>query len=105
MVKEEKSYQIHMQRSKSDSHLRVQKRILKQKFMQAIRKEHGAASNEYTEAMKYVAEGAECDLRKLIDSFSAILNLFVNSSNEQFSHLNSRLEGNDTRMSPLDIGP
>ena len=36
--------------------------------MQAIRKEHGAASNEYTEAMKYVAEGAECDLRKLIDS-------------------------------------
>ena len=68
MVKEEKSYQIHMQRSKSDSHVRVQKRILKQKFMQAIRKEHGAASNEYTEAMKYVAEGAECDLRKLIDS-------------------------------------
>lgn len=68
MVKEEKSYQIHMQRSKSDSHLRVQKRILKQKFMQAIRKEHGAASNEYTEAMKYVAEGAECDLRKLINS-------------------------------------
>ena len=36
--------------------------------MQAIRKEHGAASKEYTEAMKYVAEGAECDLRKLIDS-------------------------------------
>jgi hypothetical protein len=68
MVREEKSHNLEMERTRSDSHMRMVKRLLKQKFMQAIRKEHGAASNEYTETMKYVAEGSECDVRKLIDS-------------------------------------
>ena len=68
MVKEEESHQQQMERSRSDSHSRVQKRVLKQKFMQAVRREHGAASSEYTQVMKYVAEGTDCDLKKLIDT-------------------------------------